>query len=166
MDKSLKKLRKNVRIAEATGCWEWTKQKTKDGYGRFMISYKSYRAHRASWEIHHGPIPEGMCVLHKCDNPSCVNPDHLFLGTQQDNMKDMRRKGRGYDISKCLVKAKGIPPIKRGESNGSAKITDRVVHEIRSRYKEIKSQRKLSVIYGVARSQIQRIVNNKAWTHI
>ena len=78
-------------------CWEWLAGKDKDGYGKIKIRGKTLQAHRVSWGIHNGPIPEGIGVLHRCDNPSCVNPLHLFLGTTLDNMRDRDAKGRnGY----------------------------------------------------------------------
>lgn len=76
-----------------TGCHFWTGAQV-HGYGSVRINYKHYRAHRAAWEMYRGPIPEGMCVLHKCDTRLCVNPDHLFLGDHADNNLDMMRKGR------------------------------------------------------------------------
>ena len=75
-------------------CWEWTGAKKPTGYGEVTIDYKAYRAHRVSWTFFFGDIPEGLHVLHKCDNPGCVNPYHLFLGSHQDNMTDCARKGR------------------------------------------------------------------------
>src|SRR5258708_238256 len=85
------------KVQMSEGCWTWLAKKSKDGYGPIGRGGKDgeiMRAHRASWEIHFGPIPEGMCVLHKCDNPTCVNPVHLFLGTNSDNVRDSIKKGR------------------------------------------------------------------------
>ncbi len=76
-------------------CWEWMGTKNRGGYGSFLHSYQVKKgAHQISWEIHYGPIPSGLCVLHKCDNPGCVNPEHLFLGTKRDNTLDMVKKRR------------------------------------------------------------------------
>ena len=76
------------------GCWLWTAALLLDGYGQIWLGQTMERAHRLSWIIHFGPIPEGLCVLHTCDNPPCVRPGHLFLGTQLDNVRDAIRKGR------------------------------------------------------------------------
>ena len=92
-----------VNKAAAGGCWVWTGYRQKFGHGamgyrdpvRGGRSVKTILAHRYSWELVNGPVPEGLCVLHRCDNPPCVNPEHLFLGTRSDNGKDMWRKGRG-----------------------------------------------------------------------
>lgn len=81
-------------IQETGGCWNWMSGRIPTGYGYLTLRGKNVYAHRLSWTIFFGPIPEGLCVLHRCDNPSCVRPDHLFLGTLSDNSIDMWRKGR------------------------------------------------------------------------
>jgi hypothetical protein len=86
---------KVIRIPEHT-CWEWIGHQDKDGYGRLRVNYEDLRAHRVSWELHNKKkIPPKLMVLHRCDNPSCINPDHLFIGTNTDNMQDAMAKGRG-----------------------------------------------------------------------
>lgn len=77
-----------------TGCWEWTRYRDRKGYGRFNVNNTPRLAHRVAWEVTYGAVPDGMCVLHRCDNPPCVNPDHLWLGVVADNQRDMARKGR------------------------------------------------------------------------
>jgi len=101
-----------VSLQITSGCWVWTGFRNAQGYGHFALDgYKVGRAHRASWVLHRGSIPTGLCVLHRCDNPSCVNPDHLFLGTDADNAHDRDAKGRG----KPWVKASssGVSPAVR-----------------------------------------------------
>lgn len=88
-----KRFIEKVSFEALTGCWIWSGA-VQHAYGKFRIGLKEVRAHRASWEIHKGPIPDGMSVLHQCDTPLCVNPDHLFIGTQQENMNDRKTKGR------------------------------------------------------------------------
>jgi hypothetical protein len=84
-----------VDSSQPDGCWIWKGRRTTRGYGTVNAGLgKNLAAHRASWQIHNGPIPDGLWVLHHCDNPSCVRPDHLFLGTHDDNMRDMALKGR------------------------------------------------------------------------
>lgn len=82
------------KVEKTDGCWLWTASKNRQGYGYFRFDGKMMKAHRMAWLLVHGEIPEGMLVCHTCDNPSCVNPEHLWLGTNQDNQNDMNAKGR------------------------------------------------------------------------
>lgn len=84
-------------VVDANGCWVHTNERTSKGYARLDIDGKHHRAHRVAWQLVNGPIPEGMVVCHACDNPPCVRPDHLWLGTVQDNNADMAAKGRRFD---------------------------------------------------------------------
>ena len=109
-------------------CWPWQGAKLKTGYGVVKHRCKQYKAHRASFAIHRGQIPGGMLVCHHCDNPSCVNPSHLFLGTSQDNMTDKVQKGRqsrGEEHAKSIAKSeKHQSAIVRGEKHGRSKLSD------------------------------------------
>lgn len=132
------------------GCIEWQGYRNKAGYGMLTIDGDRVYAHRVSYERYHGKIPDGMYVLHKCDNPSCCNIDHLFLGTAQDNMTDMVIKSRSA----------------RGEKQGSAVLTDDQVREIKRRLKMGAKQADLCKIYNVSKYVISRIKNERTWKHI
>ncbi len=130
-------------------CWLWTGCVQR--YGQFAPHQsRAIKAHRFSWIIHYGQIPEGMHVLHRCDNPPCVNPEHLFLGTHKDNMADMVSKGRQT----------------LGEDNPSAKLKGVDVRAIRNRCKEGFSGKQLSEVFRVSRSTIYAIKNRHIWKHI
>lgn len=146
---------RNVR--KGRGCWEWTASKHKpNGYGIIAApgGHPMLKAHRVSWEIHHGPIPPGFHVLHKCDNKGCVRPDHLFLGTHDDNMQDMKRKGRAHG------------PAMSGDSNGAAKLTDAQAHELLSLKSQGWSNILLAKKFGISRPQVSRIVSGASWKHL
>src|SRR3954468_23689651 len=98
------------------GCWRWQRALDKDGYGRSSLGGKSVQAHRVSWVIHKGKIPEGFQVLHNCDNPPCVNPDHLFLGSGKDNMIDKvikQRQTRGDKVNTSKIKEADVYTIRK-----------------------------------------------------
>lgn len=104
-------------------------------------------AHRLAWELVHGPIPEGMCVLHHCDNPACVRPSHLFLGTQKENVQDMYAKGRQPDL--------------RGERNPKCKLIDQDVHDIRRGEMLGATQTELAELYGITQGYVSKILRGE-----
>jgi hypothetical protein len=138
-------------------CWTWTAGTNKAGYGAFALQlegrpYAMHCAHRVSWYLEHGIWPT-LSVLHKCDNHACVRPDHLFLGTQLDNMQDMVRKG--------MKVATGSP----GESNGNCALTEEQAREIYRRKRSGELQRVLADEYGIDQTHVSRI-GRKNWLHI
>ncbi len=142
-----------VNVGGPDDCWEWTAWKNNKGYGQISYQGKLQLAHRFSWKLANEDPPGEMCVLHRCDNPLCVNPNHLFLGTQKDNMQDKKRKRRTAS--------------QKGTENGKAKLTEENVLRIRELYSTGNYyQRELAVKYKVSRSQIKEIVNRKQWRHI
>jgi hypothetical protein len=136
------------KIDKSGECWMWVGSKTK-GYGQIRVDGKTVRAHRFAYEAYVGEIPNGFLVCHSCDVPSCVNPDHLFLGTNADNLADCGEKGRQS----------------RGERHNTAKLSESQVGEIRSIY-PLKTQKELAEMFGVYPSAICKIVNRKTWKHI
>ena len=145
------------------GCWEWQGGGTPAGYGITTVNKRTTYMHRLSWEIHRGPIPSGMCVCHRCDNPSCVRPDHLFLGTAKDNCLDRKRKGRN---------APGEATRHRGEHHGMAKLSASDVAEIRSAYSALpRNQRvrrgSLSALahrFSISTTHVRHIVKGMSWS--
>ena len=144
-------------VDKAGDCWIWTgKSVNQKGYGQIQIGGRETKqklVHRLSYEIHYGEIPEGMVVMHSCDNPSCVNPDHLSVGTQSQNILDAFARGRKT----------ASPPHKQGESHGASKLKEGDVLTIRS---SKTSNQNLALFYGVSNSAIERIRNRKTWRHI
>lgn len=142
-----------VKVGEPDECGEWQAGKSL-GYGQLSKAKGAspYKAHRISWIVHFGTIPEGLHVCHHCDNPGCVNPKHLFVGTHKDNMNDMARKGRASKV--------GMP----GESNGAAILTRPEVNQIRQQYATGNySQSELGSMYNVSGDTVGRIIRNEIW---
>jgi hypothetical protein len=138
-------------INRAEGCWEWTSARNPQGYGVLRVGEGNKLAHRLTYEQAYGPIPLGMYVLHRCDNPGCVRPDHLFLGTLADNNADMRAKGR----------ARG--PSLKGSAIHNAKLTEAIVRAIRkSPAKGVELARK----YGVSQTIISAARKGHIWKHV
>lgn len=136
------------------GCWYWTGSRSIRGYGRFQYKGKIVGAHRVTYEVYKGPIPEGLFILHSCDNPSCVNPNHLIEGTQKDNMRDMFGKNR-YPMEKLY---------QPGPDHHNAKLTWEQVQEIRFLYAQGEiTQWDLGVKFGVTQPVINRVVRNKGY---
>lgn len=141
-------------------CWQWEGANDTCGYGNVTINGRNKKAHRVAWESVNGQIPEGMYICHRCDNPGCVNPTHLFIGTQKDNMRDMKNKGR----RKGIIPNWKTSPVKTGEKNANAKLSYKKAEEIRSLYNSgDKTMVLLASMYGVNRNLISKVVRGKVW---
>lgn len=150
-----------------TACWSWTAGRLKRGYGRFRTPDGLMLAHRVAWELTHGPVPAGLCVLHRCDNPPCCNPAHLFLGTKTDNNADRTAKGRGGSASGDANGARTCPErVARGERHGLAKLTASAVRKIRARVRAGATQTETAALFGVTQSTISLVVLRRAWRHV
>ena len=134
-----------------TGCWEWTAYRNPNGYGRFYISStnRNMTIHRFAYEVFKGPILPGQYVLHQCDNPICCNPDHLFLGTHQDNMQDMVNKGRAT----------------HGSNHYNSKLTEQQIVEIRILRSQGLSFQQIANQFNVHRVTIWKTLNG-GWSHV
>lgn len=136
-------------------CWEWTGTHDDLGYGMFRVPRGAppvQRAHRVSWELRFGPIPPGLIVMHSCDNPSCVNPAHLSLGSHADNNADMVSKGRANH------------PV--GHIGVGRKLNEQAVRSIRARVEGGETKRSLAREFGVHASVISRVCSGKEWGHV
>jgi hypothetical protein len=146
------------------GCFDVTSHsRDRNGYPHITIKGIKVRTHRHAWEKNFGPIPKGFCVCHKCDNPSCVNPDHLFLGTNTDNVKDKVSKGRQ---SKGKTHAGSIV---RGRKGLNVKLSPKDVREIRLRYRPRDRKNSLTVLakkLGVAKETVREVVIGKYWAWV
>lgn len=136
------------KVDKTEGCWNWTASADRAGRGRFKWNGRVGYAPRFSWELHYGEIPEGLYVLHECDNPACVRPDHLFLGTKGDNNTDRSRKGRNADFS--------------GSKNPASKIDEGVAKEIIRLIKNGLGNTEISKL-GFPYNAVQNIRYGRAW---
>lgn len=130
-----------------SGCWLWTASLDSRGYGQLTLNGKLFRAHRVSYQMHKGPIPDGLHVCHACDVPSCCNPDHLFLGTNLENIQDRCKKGR----------------TPAGEKHWMSKLTSQQVAEIRAKLADGRTQKSVAQEYGMSQSHISDIHRRKLW---
>lgn len=151
--------------AEPDGCWVWTGY-TRKGYGAIFLLGKTYAVHRIVFADIHGPIPEDMVVMHRCDNPPCCNPAHLKLATQRENMLDMFAKGRGVTPKKEAQPKPDKKP-QRGSTHHNSKLTEDVVKELQYlHFVRGVSQKKLAEKYGVSQPTVSRAVSGAAWAHV
>jgi len=130
-------------------CWLWEGGTSGKGYGQVWNEQKQEKAHRAAWKLYRGEIPKGLCVCHSCDTPLCVNPNHLWLGSQAENIRDMHAKGRGKQ--------------QNGEAHHNAKLTEEDVRAIRA---SLQSSRKLALIFNISSSQVSRIKHREHWKYL
>lgn len=160
LERDIERFWSHVNRRGENDCWEWTAALSEHGYGHFNLwrngKTVNLKAHRVAWQIVRGPIPDGLFACHSCDNPRCVNPKHLFLGTQDDNMADMARKGRNLDHR----------PRVKGEGHPLHKLSSDDVAEIRRVYAAGGvTQRELGKRFGVSQARVQMIVTGKGWRY-
>lgn len=145
-----------AQVDRSGDCWLWTGyRKNQAGHGAISVHNTPYYVHRLAYQLFVGPIPEGMVVCHRCDVPACVRAEHLFLGSQLDNIADMRAKGRGAD-----------PPLVQGEAHPKATLTDRQVEEIRALRAQGVPQREVARRYGCSQSTVWRFANGVTRTAV
>ncbi len=141
-----------INIGDREECWEWVGTRPSGAYGHFSIKAKAVKAHRWVYELCCGPIPEGMVIRHKCDNPSCVNPLHLTVGTHQDNINDRQERRRWAD--------------RQGEKHPLRKVSEADVHQIRRAANLGEPQKSIAQRFGIGSGQVGKIVRRENWSHI
>ena len=171
------------KVKKTEGCWLWMGARDPDGYGSFRVGSRGTHAHRIAYALKVGHIPPGLSVLHRCDNPPCVRPDHLFLGTQLDNVNDMAKKGRARKATGDRNASRLYPEKRprgeshayrlhpelhaRGERSANAKLKESQVMEIRRSWGAGElSQHALARQYGVTPTTIYSILLGKTWRHL
>jgi hypothetical protein len=138
-----------------SGCWEWQRARLKAGYGKLKYKQKHYLVHRLAYVLWRGAFSDQQVVCHSCDNPRCCNPQHLFTGSQGDNLTDMRRKWRGYVLRTY-----------KGEESGTAKLTDSLVKSIRQDKVSGATDIALARKYNVSRACVRSVIARKTWKHV
>lgn len=152
----LVRFEKKYAKSEPSECWEWNGALNARGYGFVQMNKKEILAHRLGWFFRYGPIPDGLCVLHHCDNRRCVNPSHLFLGTRTDNNADCTKKGRNGAFFKTHV----------GRLHPNAKLDDGKIQEIRRLFSDGVIRADLARRFGVSKSNMTSIINGRTWAHV
>lgn len=167
-------------VQKGNGCWLWQGSKSPKGYGVISYQGKAWRAHRLAYKFTRGDIPAGLCVLHRCDNPSCVRPDHLFLGTHGENNTDRARKGRNATGERhgSKTKPERLPvgdrhgsrkhpeSWRRGETHHNTTLVADDIKKIRKLYQPGINTRSLAQQFNVSMDTIRRIATFKTWGHI
>lgn len=143
-----------AKVLKTDSCWNWTGAKKTSGYGNFYMNKKFVCAHRASYVLFVGEIKEGNVICHKCDNPSCVNPEHLFSGTQKENIRDMKIKGRAMGA------------IKGGVFHPVSKLTNEDIVKIRARRKAGELLRIIAADFGITEGNVSYIASYKTWANV
>lgn len=145
------RLASRTKLDSSTGCYNWVGTKMKQGYGVTVFNKKKIATHRLAYTCFIGDIPKGMFVCHKCDNRACHNPSHLFIGSHQDNMNDMKKKGR-------QVKRAGV-------LNKNAKLDESIIMQIRSLYPK-KTQVEIAKMFDLSVVHVQSIIKRRRWAHV
>jgi len=144
------------RVRKGPDCWIWTGSRLPAGYGRFLVGGKGVYAHRWSFVLAFGAIPDGLYVCHRCDNPQCVRPEHLFAGTALDNARDAKSKGR-------LTPSDRRSELSRGQNNGRAKLTEEAVSAAKRMRADGVSYARIGVIFGVQRAAARKACVGLTW---
>jgi hypothetical protein len=143
------------KVQKTDGCWLWTGAKNSWGYGQMSAMHGERIASRVSWVLANGPIPDGQEVCHSCDNPPCVRPDHLFLGTTLENAQDRSRKNRTDRVTE-----------QRGEQHHKARLTNAIVVIIRQQARDGLTHEQIAALHGVSKSTVQGVVSRRNWAHV
>lgn len=154
----------DANVQKGDGCWEWSGSLMNSGYGRFNLKKRWQSAHRMAYSATHGPIPEGLLVCHKCDNPRCVRPSHLFLGTCKDNVHDCIRKGRCSSGDSHWLRR--TPGVMAGEANPHAMLTESQVIAMLTCLSDGMTRQEVADKFKVRKEIVSRIDRGKSWSHV